>query len=321
MKKLCILALTMLLLLSFCGCGSQSSGKYDHIVQLLEQGDYDGAKAAIDQLQGPVVEEPVAMATEAPMMEPVEEQPPVEIPPETEAPAVPAGQTVKLLTKIPVTQVDNLGNESSDNRCYYNYDDQGRVIKIGGRELAVSYGIYLFTIADHLAIVYDAEGNVENVKVVDSWDNVSALGTPTYDENGNLISMHIQSNTNEHTLNFSYDSNGNCLRADVYDTFGDELAFDIQYSYDAQGRLVQEVWNKIGFFVTGKTVDYTYDEAGILVQSYTTWHENQVWHETTVYSYDKDGDLIQSVTTSDSKDSGYKTKTADFKYEYLTVNP
>ena len=330
MKRFVAGLLAVLLLLTFVGCADQKSGEYDHIVRLLEAGKYDAAKEAIDQLPGnapteatvaaaPAVTEPIEKA-------PVEETPAEEIPveetvAETEAATTPSYEFKKVLTGTPITKVDNLGNESTDNYYFFEYDDQGRVTKIGGHENAITYGIYLFTFADYLRVSYGADGTVENVKVVDSWDNVAALGTPTYNEYGNMIQMHIQTNSEEYTLNFTYDANGNRVRSDIYTSFWEEIAFDIQYTYDAEGRLTREVWNVVGFGVDGRTIDYTYDENGNLTESCTTWHDNKSTQETTVYTLDEDGDIRCAVTTTDSKDSGYKTKTRDYKYKRIRVTP
>ena len=323
MKRFVAGLLAALLLLTFAGCADQKTGEYDHIVQLLEQGEYDAAKKAIDRLPGNTAVEPSAAETQA-CEEPAEEELVEEVPAEetTEATAAaPAYESRKVLVNMVNTTVDNLGNKSTSKYYTYEYDPYGRVINIGGHESAMSYGVYLFTFADHLAITYASDGTIENVKVVDSANNVSALGTPSFSENGNMISMHIQTNSEEYTLNFAYDANGNRVRADIYTSFWEEIAFDVQYSYDTEGRLIKEVWDVVGFGVDGRTIEYTYDESGVLVESCTTWHGNKPWQENTVYTYDNDGDMLQSVTTTDNKESGYQTKTRDYKYEHIRVSP
>ena len=324
MKKIFALALAVMLLLSLAGCGGRSSGEFDYIVELLEHGEYEEAKAAIDELQGIPAEEPTEEAMEAAGMEttaPMEAEPmPEPEPVATTAPA-PIRATTKLLSELPITKVDNLGNESKDNYYFYQYDEYGRIVKIGGHELGVPYGFYLHTFADYLKIDYAPDGKVESFKEVDSWDDVHTLGTPTYDENGNMVSIHVQTNTKEFTLKFAYDDNGRCTRADVFDTFWEDIAFDVKYSYDDAGRLIKEVWDCVGFGNTGRTYVYAYDEEGRLIQSTNTTHEKKPTCETTLYTYDADGDLAQAVTTSDNVESGYKTKTTNFVYSYLEILP
>ena len=348
MKRSLAFAMAALLMLSFAGCSLlEKPGEFDYIVRLLEDGDYDEAIEEINELkedeerdrdrkdkkdkpsdEEAVVEAPAAAAPTAPVEQPATEPPMPEesTPAAEEEPAVPEETTaprvrVKLLTNITITRVDNLGNESSDTYYFYNRDSEGRIVKIGGHDMAMEYGFYLHTFADYLRLTYTADGLIENAKVVDSWDNVSALGTPTYDENGNMISMHIVTNTEEFTLNFAYDANGNRIRADIFDTFWQEISFANTYTYDGEGRLLKEYWDMVGFGNTGRTIEYTYDENGLLAQSYTTWHTNKPWHETTVYTLNENGDPILAVTTSDTIESGYKTKTTEYTYSTFAVAP
>ena len=63
------------------------------------------------------------------------------------------------------------------------------------------------------------------------------------------------------------------------------------------------------------------DRTRLRIIANSNWHEYTPRHETTVYTLDENGNPVSSETTSDTTESGYSRKTAEYIYEYYAVAP
>ena len=186
------------------------------------------------------------------------------------------------------------------SNCYeYSYDKNGNIECV--TEIDLTGGSTITT------YFYDSNKNLVN-KVAKNSSGYTQTATYSYDKNGNLIKYN---DYYSNTTNFTYDQNnnliksvsGNMIYAYTYDknnnlieseyTYDGKLVSKTEYSYDKQGRLIQEVITVIN--------------GGITYTNGTTTKE---------YTYDKDGNLIR-VTETFSYDSN--TKTVDYEYAFVYV--
>ena len=168
------------------------------------------------------------------------------------------------------SNLDHMGNESKYGeytspykynalgqlRCYRNYDENGRI-----------YGVS----ANNAYHTYDDDGKLVETRLGYDEDDVTAIITPTYDENGNMISQHVVYNSGEHDIFYTYDDQNRLVEIRrPYSSSQDmeSYYYYYAYTYDDAGRLTEKVY---GCFYNGKDdwkyiTGYVYDAAGIQIQ-------------------------------------------------------
>ena len=316
MRKYLSLLLVFALCVTLTGCLDLDSlmsrfdneyEEYEELFELLEDEKFDAARAYIDKLENKASKNDSVVSTITPSGEIIEA--PVE-----EAPAV---STAGLLSYIEITTVDNLGNKNTSQEEFFSYDSEGRIYQTDSTELQEYYGYEFGTFVPHFRFEYDASGVVSKITVM-YHDDIEALLTPNYDDQGNLISTEIVTNTRKLTVSFTYDSNGNRLTGEFYDEWYDTIE-KFTYTYDSEGRLIKRVYNDETPWYYTITTEYTYDESGALTHTRETWYQNGfgygTWHISTDYFYNDQGKLAESRITSDQEGCTYAEKIVTYHYE------
>ena len=214
--------------------------------------------------------------------------------------------TVKLVAEETTTDRHADGS-GSVTRISYEYDDRGNCT----RE-AYDYGdevtsVYLKS--------YDADGNQTREE---RWSNGALLYTEDYryDADGNEIyCLYVNSGVRRETTHvftdglltrlcidrggdldrsdYFYDTDGNRIRAESYDTDG--LVETDSYTYDAAGKLLTHRYESAdGGYVTDTV--YTYDARGLCLSEVWTADGHSV---TTTYRYDAEGREVYKKVDSD----------------------
>lgn len=185
---------------------------------------------------------------------------------------------------------------------YGEHDNQGR--RLTG--LANSAELGMYATGGFYQLTYDEDGRVCQILTHDGDDRVPvAIGIPTYDENGNMVSQDVtwtlpDGRVYTYSTQFTYDENGRRLTAVIPDPKDGSLYY-YWYYYDAEGKLLQVTRDLVR---NGKETpssrsitEYIYDENGYLVG--TRNHHNQpgdgvwVWsYGETVYVNDADGKCV-----------------------------
>lgn len=228
----------------------------------------------------------------------------------------------QMCTGAKTLTVDNLGNESSGTWTKYTYDSNGNMIYGRDSELFETYGQ-----TDDLHFYYDENGVMTEIKY--AWNpesSVTAVMTPTYDENGNLISISAVYNEGTHTYTFAYDEAGRRISAvinkNVEGGTTDWYIYNFTYTYDDAGRLIEKVREQDD---TYRTTTYTYDENGFLIQETMVETYYRSYNGTTDYNYtqtitytnDELGRPVTAEVTTDYQYDNYKSKTITYTYEDL----
>ena len=167
------------------------------------------------------------------------------------------------------TTLDHMGNESKHNESDsgYEYNALGQLSHLGiYDEITRQYGYSAW----NAYYFYDENGNITEVKL-GSLENVSAVITPIYDENGNKISDHVVHNTGEHDILYTYDDQNRLVELRrPYSSSQDmeNYYYYYTYSYDDAGRMTEKVY---GCFYNGRDdwkyiTGYAYDSAGNQIQ-------------------------------------------------------
>lgn len=208
----------------------------------------------------------------------------------------------QMLKETTISTVDNLGNESTSRHLWYEYDQYGRITSCYDPEFGDTYFV------SYPVFRYDANGIVSEVQ----YGNVEAIMTPVYDDNGNIVSVIAKYNLGSYEYTFTYNDAGQRVSAFFPKHPGTETDLRIEYSYDENGRLIQndKTWLS---YITRKTV-YNYDENGRLANKVITHTNlNQIVVETYTYSYDDQGRILSAQITSDPEP--YASRIESYIYE------
>lgn len=192
---------------------------------------------------------------------------------------------------------------------YGEYDNQGRrltgeVTDDTAMGFDITGGFYQLT--------YGENGLVSQILTHNGDDRVPvAIGIPTYDEKGNMISLDVTftpdaERTYNYTSQFTYDENGRRLTAVIPEVLDNAVSY-YWYYYDAEGKLLQITQD---FIRNGKETpsirrirEYIYDGNGYLVG--VRYHHTQPgagmlsWiYIETVYVNDAEGKCLTSFRTA-----------------------
>ena len=175
------------------------------------------------------------------------------------------------------TRLDHMGNESKYGEynspykynalgqviCYSHYDENGRM-----------YGVY----ENNAYFTYDDAGKITEIILGYDADDVAAIITPTYDENGNMISQHVVHNRGEHDIFYTYDDQNRLIEMRRPNGSNSDIETDYYfytYIYDEAGRLVQKShgYTSYGYVEEECTYTYTYDASGKMIQETETYKD------------------------------------------------
>ncbi len=187
----------------------------------------------------------------------------------------------------------------------YTYDADGKLRSVEdstGYVKTYTYDANGYLLTDYATSeskrIYDAQGRlIREETPYGMWTNY------TYDEAGNLLVYEIP---NEKEV-YTYDEKGNVLTYEF--TFYEQLGcieksdLFVQYTYDAQNRVIREERNSDYYT---RTTEYVYDAYGRLVRETVkrtdALDEPQKYFEKiTEYIYDAHGNLIETVHADGTK--------------------
>lgn len=214
--------------------------------------------------------------------------------------------TVKLVAEE-TTTVRNADGSGSTTRVSYEYDDRGNCTREAYDYDGEVTSVYLKS--------YDEAGNQTREE---RWSNGALLYTEDYryDADGNeiyclyvnggvrretthvftdglLTSLCIDRGGDLDRSDYFYDTDGNRIRAESYDTDG--LVETDSYTYDAAGRVLTHRYESAdGGYVTDTV--YTYDARGLCLSEVWTADGHSV---ATTYRYDAEGREVYKKVDSD----------------------
>lgn len=185
------------------------------------------------------------------------------------------------------TSVDHMGNEYNSGKSYaYEYNELGQVICFSNySELQRLYGGY----SSNAFYTYGEDGRITEIKLGYTND-VDAVITPTYDDNGNLVQNHVVNNDGEYDIFYTYDDQNRLVEQRRPNTSYDDpenYYYYFKYSYDDAGRLTQKVygWMYDGYADFEYIYTYTYDAAGNQIQETETYNDYSYRSEEVYASY------------------------------------
>lgn len=180
----------------------------------------------------------------------------------------------------------------------FTYNDRGLLT---GMYSVAQYGNFHFTMYSDLKFFY-TDDRLDYYEVYDD-DYLLASVTCIYDGNGYLTEEKV-TGSYEYSIYYAYDAAGRLSGWTSTRTEGAESKTEVEYIYDAQGRLIQ---TKRSYYladymfpdqvelVESEVADYTYDENGLL-QSISSdvfsWNDGEVYNlinHTTTFTYDSYG--------------------------------
>ncbi len=217
-------------------------------------------------------------------------------------------------------RVDQMGNESKqDNYETVTYNAQGQVTASKVEENFRLYGMTTGT----MYFFYDENGRVSKAQEM-SGNNVYAIVTPAYDDQGRMVSGSYKSNKYSGELSYVYDDQGRLTENSVW---SGSHRYQYTYTYGDQGRLASYVclegWNDPIRNYYQHTTTLTYDDQGRLA-SETTEKIDCIGGGldstiTLTYSYDDQGKLVSAARTqTDYKGNGsYASQTITYLYQDL----
>lgn len=223
-----------------------------------------------------------------------------------------------MLMEITLQNVDNLGNESSSIIAAYEYDADGRIYCTDDEIMQEKYGIAEIDRYDEGYFTYDDKGVVSLI-TVGSGNYVDAICTPSYDENGRLVSMHVALNSGEYTSTFTYDEAGRVSTVTIPSTNENEDPCVYTYTYDEAGKLVKKVKTYEDFYAYTVTGTYTYegDRLIALHEDYSrVYYGNpDEWVKEYGYFYDEEGKLA-GADYATTEETYYSYASQKYVYEY-----
>lgn len=219
-----------------------------------------------------------------------------------------------------------LTKDAKDNIAYCYYDELGQLItKIGptvqkGRAATT----YSYDALGHLVETHQWANGANEKLQLNAASNKDIITHSEYDAEGLLLS---ETDGMQHTINYSYDANGNLARSFQILTKANttKLIIDKRYRYDSENNLLQTATFKDNTTSSQKTEDAHYNIFGEVTEQglngkYTTHVEydliGRVWRSNTqghyqIYVYDTTNNLTQIVSSTSSFYEEYDDKGAD----------
>lgn len=226
-----------------------------------------------------------------------------------------------MLTGVDVEYTDNLGNVDEGYLSEYEYDANGNLIYATGSDIREKYCISSSYVYGDMYFEYDEAGVISQILIGYSNTDLKARCTPTYDANGNMISLQIQTNSGETTATFTYDDQNRLIHAiGPYTYSGDPQT--ITYTYDAAGQLVQKTRSWTDWWVYEEVTTYTYAN-GVLKEAVTAYSQTDSWSGTTTitstftYTCDEQGNPLTVSYTTDDPSYNYASQVRTYTYEDL----
>ncbi|MBQ4564310.1 MAG: hypothetical protein IJA58_07495 [Lachnospiraceae bacterium] len=219
------------------------------------------------------------------------------------------------LVEINEVRVDNLGNVSNNDYATYKYDKWNNRYYTSDYE---SNRLYFGKKENRTRFEYEFNGTGQITKIYQgSPTSASAIMTPEYDADGNMISLRVQTNSGEYTNYFTYEA-GKLVSAKYYTVDSPEEVMHYRdFVYDGAGRLIEESgyldW-RYDYRCT-----YTYDNDGNLIEeNYEFKYEYSDTTETEkrVHTYDSEGNRVSS-TIEEGPKSNYQSRELSYVYETL----
>ena len=216
------------------------------------------------------------------------------------------------LVKLTETTVDQLDKSQTSIKGEYHYNPDGTLAKAKGTDIIDAYGMYY---TDYQHFVYDESGKLSQIIGGYNIDNPGAIGTPEYDDKGNLVAMKVQTGSGSYTSTFTYDDQGRVLTADIYP--GNYNGRNISYTYGEDGKLAKKVLVRDNGYYT-YTYDYTYtgDVLTHIKETYTYRYGGGYETEYAITCDDQGRPLSVAITTTNSNNT-YKSTTQNYHYEDL----
>lgn len=228
-----------------------------------------------------------------------------------------------MLTGVDVEYTDNLGNKDDGYLSRYSYDNNGKVIYASGSDIREQLCISSSYAYGDVYFEYDEAGVLSQILIGYSTTDLNARCTPSYDANGNMVSLLIKTNSGETTATYTYDDQNRLIQAIGPYTYSGEPQ-TITYTYDAAGQLVQMTKSWTDWFVYEEVTAYTYAN-GCLKEAVVTYTQTSEYSDpttiTSTYTYTCDAEgrpLTVSYTTDDPYYS-YASQVRTYIYENLYV--
>lgn len=224
----------------------------------------------------------------------------------------------QMYTGAKVVTIDNLGNEGSSIYTEFEYDANGNMTYGRDPAFAETY--------DQTSLYFHYDEN--NVLYEVQYGNVSAIMTPEFDENGNVVAVTARYNSGTYYYTFEYDEEGRIVTGIINDNKDggtDRTNIDTYtYTYE-DGRLVKKVWESpwSSLHTDYKTTTYTFDENGYLIQETMVSSrlyngtETVLYTQTITYTNDEAGRPVSASFTTDNSSDNYQSKTVTYTYEDL----
>jgi DUF2075 family protein len=305
MKKigliLCCLALIFALCLPLISCGNenqtttveeqdQNAKDYSEALSLLENGNYEGAKALFEKLGDyKDAQEYLSKFYYLPYW--------------INNGIIGKGGAYEyffdennLMSKYVVHR------EGQDAYCEFFYYEDGNIKQQAANFNGIRYSF------DY---TYTANGQRET-GIYKVGDVVTYIHTFIYDENGNELEFRIvdtQGNTVQ-LITSVYDEKGNCIRKEYcFEDPENNYNINTEYVFNDAGMLIREV--RTDDSGVQESMDYTWDESGNMIKKVYTIYDGSVY----VYDfiYDEHGNMVKEILTDEDGVTQY------VEYEYVLL--
>ncbi len=209
-----------------------------------------------------------------------------------------------IVTKNEYDKSGNLKSttDANGNITYYEYDEQGRILKVttdGSVKGTYSY--------DNLK--KDADGSYESVVETVTYANGAVAKTTT---NGSGQTMSVKDETNDGSIEttYEYDKSGQL----TCETYSDGSC--VRYEYDIDGNQIKKsMYNSLNNKNVNSQTDYTYDSEGNILKSIDS--KSGTPYRYTYYEYDSYGRNISIAEVNASSEPDVNTINASkLKYVY-----
>lgn len=304
MKRIMAILLVLVMALGLCACGSDRYKKYEHILAMLENGNYDGAISAIEQIKA----NPNAGQSNGnkPSGNPTDEELKLIMQYNSICSYLQGGEENMHYGVYVQETSDTLRDQEALRFCYETLEKLEAVDKWIGTVHAYQGGLSRQELMDKFTMVKDVPLWIERTgldQMGNTFENQQGLWE--YYENG-LIRRYednhpIQHLNNSRYYEWIYDEDGKLVKKE-YRSSDNKLESLITYFYDDQNRISKEVFKSN----SGETEYlYSYDDKGNLAR--ITWSE----YDYIAYTYDDAGNLIREEKHRSYDDPSIMTYTYD----------
>lgn len=154
--------------------------------------------------------------------------------------------------------------------------------------------------------VYDDMGNLLTLDEGDADSDASYYHLERayeYDKKGNMLSYSEDQSglaarvDSDHTCEYTYDDDGNCLTETYIDKHG-SVNHVYEYEYDDDGRLLRQT-NLNGEGTVTNVIDYECDAAGNITKETNTMMPSGMLYYCNEYAYDEYGNIIFEISSTD----------------------